>query len=158
MDFELSDDQLALRQGAADLLDAMAGTSRVREVADGEEHLDRALWAAMADQGWTAVEVPAEEGGLGLGTVEVSVLAEQLGRHVAPVPFVGTVSAAAALRRARASGAVAGGDLLGDRPVADWLDALAAGTAVGAVAWSTASGAVTAVASGADWQVSGRTD
>jgi alkylation response protein AidB-like acyl-CoA dehydrogenase len=158
MDFELSEDQLALQQGAADLLDAMATTTRVRQVADGAEHLDRALWAAMADQGWTAIDVPVDEGGLGLGTVELSVLAEQLGRHVAPVPFVGTVSAAAALRRGLSEGAVSAGDALGDRTVVDWLEALAGGAAVGAVAWATGQGGLSVAATGGDWRLSGRTD
>ncbi|MDE3087645.1 MAG: acyl-CoA/acyl-ACP dehydrogenase, partial [Acidobacteriota bacterium] len=137
MDFELSEDQLALQHAAADLLDTMATSVRVRDVAAGPRHLDDDLWSAMADQGWTAVDAPVDEGGLGLGTVEISVLAEQLGRHVAPVPFVGTVSAAAALRRALAAGEVAAGDVLGDRPVAGWLEALSSGEAVGAVGWAT---------------------
>ena len=158
MDFELSDDQLALQHAAADLLDTMATSTRVREVADGPAHLDGDLWSAMADQGWTAVDAPVEEGGLGLGTVEISVLAEQLGRHVAPVPFVGTITAAAALRRALSSGEVAAGDVLGDRPVAGWLEALSSGAAVGAVGWATPPGGLTATGSEAGWRVSGRTD
>ena len=56
MDFELSDDQVALRDAAASLLDDACPTSRVREVADAGRHLDDDLWAAMAEQGWPAVE------------------------------------------------------------------------------------------------------
>ena len=47
----------------------------------------------MVDQGWLGVEVGEADGGLGLGSVEVAVLVEELGRHAAPVPFVPTVLA-----------------------------------------------------------------
>ena len=47
-----------------------------------------------------AVELPEASGGLGMGFVEVAVLCEQLGRHLAPVPFAGTVLALGALDRA----------------------------------------------------------
>src|SRR6266496_3834652 len=86
MDFELSDDQLALRDGARELLDGLAPTTRVRAVVDAGGGIDHGLWKAMVEQGWTAVEVPEDRGGLGLGAVEVAVLVEEIGRHVAPAP------------------------------------------------------------------------
>ena len=81
MDFELSDDQLALRDGARELLDGLAPTTRVRTVVDAGGGVDHGLWKAMVEQGWTAVEVPEDRGGLGLGAVEVSVLVEEIGRE-----------------------------------------------------------------------------
>ncbi len=160
MDFELSDDQAALRQAAADLLEGRSPLSRVREVADSEDHLDRDLWVAMADQGWPAVETDdADAGGLGLGFVEVVVLAETLGRHLAPVPFAGTVNARAALAAALGKGTVGPGDLLGDVPVETWLDRLADGSALGAVSWSGRPDAVGArPAPGGGWRLRGRGD
>jgi alkylation response protein AidB-like acyl-CoA dehydrogenase len=74
VDFDLSEDQQALRAAADALLDALAGPSRVRAVAEGDEPFDRDRWAAMAGQGWPGVEHPAEDGGLGLGMVEMAVL------------------------------------------------------------------------------------
>src|SRR6266576_3035639 len=65
MDFELSDDQLALRDGARELLDGLAPTTRVRTVVDAGGGIDHGLWKAMVEQGWTAVEVPEDRGGLG---------------------------------------------------------------------------------------------
>jgi len=121
MDFELSDDQLALRDGARELLDGLAPTTRVRTVVDAGGGLDGGLWKAMVEQGWTAVEVPEDRGGLGLGAVEVAVLVEEIGRHVAPAPFLSTLLALGALARA-------GRD--------DWAERLAAGEAIGCVAWS----------------------
>src|SRR5579884_641314 len=99
VDFELSEDQLALREAAADLLGALAPSSTVRQVGESPDRFDRELWKAMGEQGWTAVEVPAEDGGSGLGAVEVSVLCEALGRHLAPVPYLGTVLTVGALLR-----------------------------------------------------------
>jgi len=100
MDFELSDDQLALRDGARELLDGLADATRVRTVVDAGGGIDHGLWKAMVEQGWTAVEVPEEQGGLGLGAVEVAVLVEEIGRHVAPAPFLSTLLAWGALTRA----------------------------------------------------------
>ncbi|HMF04599.1 MAG TPA: acyl-CoA dehydrogenase family protein [Acidimicrobiia bacterium] len=116
MDFELSDDQLALRDGARDLLDGLADPTRVRTVVDAGGGVDHGLWKAMVEQGWTAVEVPEERGGLGLGAVEVAVLVEEIGRHVAPAPFLSTLLAFGALTRAgreECAARLAGGDAIG---------------------------------------------
>ena len=103
----------------------------------------------MAEQGWPAVERPEDDGGLGLGLVEVAVLCEQLGRHLAPVPFAGTVVAQGAIAAALASGALegAGGGAtraLGDSTAAEWARRLSTGEAAGAVAWSRRADAVRA--------------
>ncbi len=159
MDFELSDDQRALQDAASTLLDDRCPTTRVREVADGTGQLDDLLWSAMAEQGWLAVELPEAAGGLGLGLVETVVLCEQLGRHLAPVPFLGTVLTGVALASAVADGAIDPTTPLGEVAVGTWIEQLAAGDAVGAVAWSRRPEAVTArpdVDGG--WTLSGRTD
>ncbi len=117
MDFELSDDQLALRDAARELLADHASPSRVRAVVDAGAPYDEKLWAAMVDQGWLGVERPVAAGGLGAGFVEVAVLLEELGRRVAPAPFSQTLLALAALRGT------------------PWEDRLAAG-AIGCVGWA----------------------
>ena len=61
----------------------------------------------MVEQGWLGVELPEEAGGLGLGAVESAVLLEEIGRHVAPVPFRSTALALGACARAGRDGAVA---------------------------------------------------
>ena len=159
MDFELSDDQRALRDAAVALLDDRCTTARVRQVADGPARLDETLWAAMAEQGWLAVELPEAMGGLGLGLVETAVLGEQLGRHLAPVPFAGTVAAGRALARSLEEGGLAGAAPLGAARIGSWIERLGSGEAVGAVAWSRRPGALEARADGAgDWVLSGRSD
>ena len=129
MDFELSADQQELRAAAADLLDDLASSERVRASSgpgpglDGpgpgtSDGFDRALWAAMADQGWMAVERPEGEGGLGLGLVEVAVLCEELGRRTAPVPYLETVCCRPGTRVRRMPWW--GPRVLGDELAAEW--------------------------------------
>ncbi len=159
MDFELSDDQRALQDAATSLLDDRCPVSRVRQVADQTGQLDDLLWAAMAEQGWLAVELPEVVGGLGLGLVETVVLCEQVGRHLAPVPFLGTVLTGVALVAALDDGVIEPTTALGEVAVESWIEQLGAGDAVGAVAWSRRPGAVTARRDvGGGWTLSGRTD
>jgi alkylation response protein AidB-like acyl-CoA dehydrogenase len=123
MDFDLTEDQLALRAGANDVLDDLASPARVRAHTGTNAPFDPALWTAMVDQGWLGVEVGEGTGGLGLGSVEVAVLVEELGRHAAPVPFVSTVLALDAL-------GTAGDDA--------WVARLLNGDAIACVAWDPA--------------------
>ena len=88
MDFELSDDQVALRDAARSLLDGRAAPSQVRTVVDAGGGIDAGLWSAMVEQGWTALAVPEDRGGLGLGIVELALLLEEVGGHVAPAPVL----------------------------------------------------------------------
>jgi alkylation response protein AidB-like acyl-CoA dehydrogenase len=140
MQFDLSDDQAALRDGARALLDGLAPTEKVRVVVEAGGGIDAALWEAMVEQGWAAVAVPEESGGLGLGAVEVAVLAEEIGAHAGPAPVIPTVLALDALVAAGAS---------------DLVDRLVQG-GIGCVAWTRDAGAVTAVEQGGGWALSGR--
>jgi alkylation response protein AidB-like acyl-CoA dehydrogenase len=163
VDFDLSADQIALQEAATTLLDARCTPARVRAAADAADGVDRELWAAMADQGWMAVERAESLGGLGLGAVEVAVLCEQLGRHLAPVPFGPTLVAHAALAAALAQGEVDEsaplGEGSGSAGAARWAERLSAGDAVGALAWSARPGALRARRDGAArWRLSGRAD
>jgi len=120
LDFDLSDDQLALRDGARDLLDDLASADRVRAHTTTADAFDRTLWDAMAEQGWLGIEVPEARGGVGLGFVEAAILGEEIGRHAAPAPFAPTLLALDALTHA------------GDD---EWTDRLLAGDAIACVAW-----------------------
>jgi alkylation response protein AidB-like acyl-CoA dehydrogenase len=143
MDFDLSEDQLALRDGARALLDDLAPTTRVRAVAETPTRVDADLWTAMVEQGWLGIAVPEADGGVGLGTVELAVLLEEIGRHVAPAPFLPTVLAIDVFAR------------VGD---ADAVAALLNGERVACIAWSKRADAVRAEADGDGWRLSGRPD
>jgi len=97
MRFELSADQEALRDAAGDLLDGRSSMPVVRAVVDAGGGWDRALYAAMVEQGWTALLVAEADGGVGLGWVEGAVLAEAVGAHLAPAPILGALVASEAL-------------------------------------------------------------
>jgi len=86
MDFDLSSDQVALRDAASGFLDDRCASSHVRAAAD-HGGFDPSLWALMVDQGWIGITTSESAGGLGMGSVEAAVLLEQLGRHLAPVPL-----------------------------------------------------------------------
>jgi len=76
VDFELNDDQQALRAAARELLDGRATSAQVRAYADSSASFDAELWKAMVDQGWTGIAVDEAHGGVGLGWVEAAVLLE----------------------------------------------------------------------------------
>ena len=87
MDFSLSEEQEAVRDLAAQVFAGQATVERVKQVERGDERIDRDLWRALADAGLLALAVPEEHGGSGLGLIELCLLLEQQGRHVAPVPL-----------------------------------------------------------------------
>jgi hypothetical protein len=92
MDFDFSEDQEHIRGEARRFLEARCGVGVVRGVLDDPARAyDEALWSALVEQGWAGITIPESHGGSGLSRVDLCVLAEELGRVVAPVPFASTV-------------------------------------------------------------------
>ena len=91
MNFEFSEEQHLLRQQAQTFLRDKASPAHVRAILDGEEPFDPVLWRDLAELGWTATTIPEAFGGLGLSHLELCVLAEELGRSLAPTPFSSSV-------------------------------------------------------------------
>ncbi len=91
MNFEFSEEQNLLREQAQGFLAEHCPMSKVRAVLDGDASYDRELWQKVAEMGWTATVIPEEFGGLGLSYLELVVIAEELGRVVAPIPFSSSV-------------------------------------------------------------------
>ncbi len=91
MDLELSVDQIELRDNIRDVLEGACGRGLVRGVYEGTGNADQ-LWKQMVELYWPALAVPEAHGGLGLGFVEVALLAEELGRATAPGPLLATSS------------------------------------------------------------------
>jgi alkylation response protein AidB-like acyl-CoA dehydrogenase len=94
MDFGFSDEQELLRAQARDFLDKQVPTSVVRSLMASESAHDPALYSRMVDLGWTAIPFPEQYGGLGLGMVDLTVVLEEMGRHVAPSPLISSVALA----------------------------------------------------------------
>jgi alkylation response protein AidB-like acyl-CoA dehydrogenase len=104
MDFDLSKPQKLLKESARALLARECGPGRVRELMETETAHDEGLWRSLADQGWTGLAVPEEQGGLGLGLVEMAAVAEEMGRACLPGAFLSTLFAAALVERAGSVG------------------------------------------------------
>lgn len=104
MDFDLSQPQQLLQKSARDFFKRECPPEKVREIMATDTAFDEKLWQAVADQGWTGLIIPEEFGGLGLGIVELAVVAEEMGRAVLPGPFTSTVWASAVIARAGSEG------------------------------------------------------
>ena len=116
----LSTEQQQIADSASDLLGRHADSRAVR-VAIERGGFDPALWQQVGRLGWCGVHLPEEAGGLGLGLSELCVLAEALGRHLAPVPWFETaVLAGQALWLAQRTGGASG-------HVKAWLERIACG-------------------------------
>ena len=95
----LDDEQQLIVDSAISFLADASPMTRVRTVSDSADGIDHDLWHGLAEMGWCGVHLPEDVGGLGLGWIELSLLQEQLGRHLACVPFFeGIALAATALR------------------------------------------------------------
>jgi alkylation response protein AidB-like acyl-CoA dehydrogenase len=128
MNFDFSDDQKALAGEARRFLADKSSIAAVRAVLNdvGISH-DAALWKGVSEMGWLGAAIPEAYGGLGLGHLELCVIAEELGRALAPIPFASSVYA------------FAEGLLL-----ASVLPGVAEGSVVGCLATSEGPGAPTA--------------
>jgi acyl-CoA dehydrogenase len=91
MNFDFSDDQKLLKDQARKFLAEKCGAKVVRGVLEGAGGLDSNLWKSIAEMGWLGTAIPENYGGLGLGYLELCVIAEELGRVLAPVPVSSTV-------------------------------------------------------------------
>jgi alkylation response protein AidB-like acyl-CoA dehydrogenase len=124
MNFDFSDEQKQLREEARKFLAEKCPPKAVRVVLDGKAPYDRELWKGLAEMGFLGVAIPEEYGGAGAGHLELCVIAEEMGRALAPVPFSSTVYLAAEALL------LAGTDAQKQR----WLPAIAKGEAIGTLA------------------------
>lgn len=97
MRFQLTEDQLALRDGVRELLARRFGPQRLRAAVDEPGRLDRALWRELGAAGFFALRLPEARGGVGLGLPEAVLAFEEAGRRLLPGPLVATHLAAGAV-------------------------------------------------------------
>jgi alkylation response protein AidB-like acyl-CoA dehydrogenase len=124
MNFDFSDDQKQLRDQARKFLSEKCPPKAVRVVLDGKAPYDKELWKGLAEMGFLGVAIPEDFGGAGAGHLELCVIAEEMGRANAPVPFSSTVYLAAEALL------IAGSEAQKKK----WLPAIAAGEAIGTLA------------------------
>src|SRR5438128_9338779 len=124
MNFDFSDDQKQLRDQARKFLTEKCSPRAVRAVLDGKAPYDKELWKGLAEMGFLGVAIPEEFGGAGAGHLELCVIAEEIGRALAPVPFSSTVYLAAEAIL------LAGSDAQKQK----WLPLVTSGEAIGTLA------------------------
>jgi len=124
MNFDFSDEQKQMRDEARKFLSEKCSPKAVRAVLDGKEPYDRELWKGLAEMGFLGVAIPEEFGGAGAGQLELCVIAEEMGRALAPVPFSSTVYLAADALLIAGSAA----------QKQKWLPKIASGEAIGTLA------------------------
>ncbi len=89
----LSSDLDTLQQSIAAVLRDTCERRSVHAFIDGASNLDARLWSQAAELGWLACAAPAEDGGLGLGAAGLDLLHRELGKHLAPGPYLSTLAA-----------------------------------------------------------------
>lgn len=119
----LDDQQLAIQREAERIVAQTSDTAGLLALLEQRGAYDERLWQVARDNGWTAVAVPENAGGLGLGLSEVGLTAQALGGAPAGFPFV------------LSNYGVAQGLMLSSSTEPGWLARLAAGDAIGAVAF-----------------------
>ena len=116
MNFGFTEEQELLRKTARAVIDEHAPVAEARRVLEQGASHSIELWRRLAELGWAGLAVPDVHGGAGLTWVELCILCEELGRNLAPVPF---------LPHALATDAVA--ELGSEAQRSHWLPRMASG-------------------------------
>jgi 3-oxocholest-4-en-26-oyl-CoA dehydrogenase beta subunit len=87
MDFALTEEQEAVAGLAAEIVSRAVSPDTLATLEAGGERVDARLWSDLVAAGLVGIALPAEAGGAGLGMVELGLVLEALGRHVAKVPL-----------------------------------------------------------------------
>ena len=153
MDFTYDSEQNDLREAVAALLARAYGDSEARrKVTKTDPGFDEKVWTQLAEMGLLGLPFAEEHGGMGAGPVEVAIVAEEIGRVLAPEPFIEAVVLAGGLIDAVGTDAQKG----------ELLEAIAGGTSLPTFAhaeigtrWTPTASAVTATQAGDGWTLSG---
>ena len=97
MEFELNETQKLFKDSARELFAAECPPAAVREMIERGEPYSESLWKKLVEQGWTGLILPEQYGGTGLGTVEMAIAFEEMGRALVPGPFLSTVALSGSL-------------------------------------------------------------
>jgi alkylation response protein AidB-like acyl-CoA dehydrogenase len=124
MNFDFSEDQKLLQKTARDFLAEHSPLQVNRDVLESGKDWNPELWKATAEMGWQGAAIPETYGGAGFGYLELALIATEIGRSLAPIPFAPSVYLATEAIL------IAGNDAQKKK----WLTALASGAAVGTLA------------------------
>ena len=145
MDFDFSEGQYELQREARRFLEQQCPPAHVREFIDDPAGWSRGLWKQMADLGWMGLPFAEEHGGLGMGYLDIVLLLGELGRALAPVPYLSSVAICGMAI-----------DRLGsDEQRARLLPGIASGERIAALAYEVADEKVVALRDGDRWRLEG---
>jgi acyl-CoA dehydrogenase len=128
MKFDFDEDQQFIRNDARRFLIDRCLMEDVRQHLTGDPLVISPLWREICELGWPGAAIPEAYGGLGMGYLELCVLAEELGRVVAPVPFSSSIYLAAEAILQYGS----------EEQKQQYLPGLVSGEIIGTLAWSDA--------------------
>ena len=94
MEFELNETQRLFQRSARELFAQECSPTLVREMIEKNQPYSDGVWNKLVEQGWTGLIFAEEDGGLGLGMVEMAVAFEEMGRALVPGAFLSTVALA----------------------------------------------------------------
>src|SRR5712675_3760857 len=122
MNFDFSPEQQQYREQLRRLLEKSDGLGQGRSILENRsENYSRSIWQGLAELGAQAAAIPETYAGLGLGALELCVAAEEIGRVLAPIPFLSSVCLCAEAIRLFGS----------EEQKAKWLPGLASGEVIG---------------------------
>jgi alkylation response protein AidB-like acyl-CoA dehydrogenase len=151
MDFSFSEEQQAVRDLAGQIFADHADPERLRKLETSAEGIDRELWSALARANLLGIPLPADHDGSDLGLIATSLLLEEQGRNLCPVPLLATL----------VLGAMPIAEFGSDRQKQRWLPGVVSGEILlsaaltEAAAWDPAQPRVTATSDGPDWRLEG---
>ncbi|HEX9041627.1 MAG TPA: acyl-CoA dehydrogenase family protein, partial [Trebonia sp.] len=144
MSIAITDEHRELAQTVSDFLSARGSRAAARALLEAESDQLPAFWSELGELGWLGLHLPEEHGGSGFGLPELVIVAEEMGRGIAPGPFIPTVMASAVIAAVGspdaqakllpglADGSVRGAVALGgDVSVADGIASGSAGVVLG---------------------------
>jgi len=91
MDFSFSEEQQAIQELAGQILGNRSDPETAKKILASDEGIDRALWAELAQANLLGIALPEEYGGSAFSELDLCLLFEQQGRHLAPVPLYATL-------------------------------------------------------------------
>ncbi len=109
MDFELTEDQVALQEGVRSFCEGRFSVEQLREMLETDTAFDRGRWGELAEMGVFSLRLPEEDGGVGLATADAVLVFEELGRSIVPGPLVWTHLAAGIIEGAATGETIVGG-------------------------------------------------
>ena len=97
MDFQFDTEQSALSDAVGSLLGKAYDAEKRRTVTKTDPGFDEGVWTQLAEMGVLGLPFSEEDGGMGAGQVEVAIVATEMGKVLAPEPFVESVVLAGGL-------------------------------------------------------------